>query len=78
VYLGKAARRAVWRYLVEREDANDPDAPVFVAQNGHTFNPDSLRHIIKNIADRAGVKNAYPHKFRHTFGRSFGRLVNAL
>jgi integrase len=33
--------------------------------------------LIKRIAERAGVKNAYPHKFRHTFGRSFGRLITA-
>ncbi len=73
VYLGKSTRRALWRYLVEREDSNDLDAPVFVAQNGHPFNPDSLRHIIKGIADRAGVKNAYPHKFRHTFAITYLR-----
>jgi len=51
VFLGKVARRALWRYLAEREDASDPDAPVFMAQNGRPFNPNSLRQLIQGIAD---------------------------
>lgn len=73
VYLGKVARRTLWRYMAEREDADDPEAPVFLAQNGHPFNPDSLRQLIKSIAERAEVKNAYPHKFRHTFAITYLR-----
>lgn len=33
VYLGKITQRALWCYLVEREDTNDPDAPIFLAKN---------------------------------------------
>ena len=32
VFLGKAARRAVWRYLAEREDGEDADAPLFLVK----------------------------------------------
>ena len=77
VYLGKASRRALWRYLVEREDGEDPDLFVFLARGNRPFNPNSLRQLIQGIAERAAVQNAYPHRFRHTFGRSLGRLVNA-
>ncbi len=73
VYLGKTTRKAVWRYLVDREDADDPDAPVFVDQHGRHFNPGSLRQLIKDIAVRADVKDAYPHKFRHTFAITYLR-----
>lgn len=73
VYLGKVARRAVWRDLAEREDGEEPDAPLFTVYGDRTFNPDTLRHLIKSIAERAGVKNAYPHKFRHTFAITYLR-----
>ena len=73
VYLGKTARHAVWRYLAEREDGVDPNAPLFTVRRGRAFNPGTLRHLIKNIAARAGVKKAYPHKFRHTFAIAYLR-----
>lgn len=67
VYLGKTARSAVWRYLAGREDGEEPGAPLFVVFRSRPFTRSSLEHLIKRIGDRAGVKNAYPHKFRHTF-----------
>lgn len=56
--------------------------PVFISTRGaipgdpnsYKLNPKTLWRIVKDIADRAGVKNAYPHKFRHTFGT---RIINA-
>ena len=32
VFLGKATRRAVWRYLAERTDGDDPEAPLFLVK----------------------------------------------
>jgi len=77
VYLGKTARHVVWRYLADREDGDDAMTPLFIASQNHVFTPNNLRHLVKRIAARCDVKNVYPHRFRHTFGRSFGRLVNA-
>ena len=73
VYLGKTTRIAVWRYLVDREDGDDPDALVFLDQHDRHYNPGSLRQLIKDIAERAGVKGAYPHKFRHMFAITYLR-----
>ena len=56
VYLGKTARHAFWRYLAERDDGEEASAPLFVVRQGRPFNQSSLRHIIKSIAARAGVK----------------------
>jgi integrase/recombinase XerD len=73
VYLGKAARRSLSRYLAVREDGDDDDAYVFQARDDRPFNPNSLRKLIVSIADRAGVKRAYPHRFRHTFAITYLR-----
>ncbi len=29
VFVGKSARRVLWRYLIARDDRNDPDARLF-------------------------------------------------
>jgi len=73
VYLGKVARKAVWRYLASREDGEDPDAPLFISHADRAFNKDSLRVLINRLGDRAEIKKAYPHKFRHTFAITYLR-----
>jgi integrase/recombinase XerD len=73
VYLGKASHRALWRYLAEREDGENHQSPVFVSRDDRPFCPDTLRQLVKSIAERAGVPNAYPHKFRHTFAITYLR-----
>jgi integrase/recombinase XerD len=73
VYLGKVARKAVWRYLVGREDGDDPRAPLFISQADRPFNKDSLRVLINRLGARAEVQKAYPHKFRHTFAITYLR-----
>ena len=37
---------------------------------------DVLGRLLERIGERAGVSNIHPHRFRHRFGRPFGRLVN--
>lgn len=66
VYLGKVARKAVWRYLAERPDAK-PDDRLIVTMYDHPMTQRSLLVEVKSIAEAAGVKNAHPHRFRHTF-----------
>lgn len=73
VYLGKAARRSVWRYLAEREDGEDPDAPLFSTKFDRKMNKDSLRLLITGLGKKAGVKKCHPHRFRHTFAITYLR-----
>ena len=73
VFIGKSTRRAVWRYLADREDRDDPELPVFINRGNHPFNSNSLRHLIVRLAGKAGVKGAHPHKFRHTFAITYLR-----
>ena len=73
VYLGRAARRSVWRYLAEREDGEDPEAPLFITKSFRAFNKDALRQLIKSLGEKAGVQKCYPHRFRHTFAITYLR-----
>jgi integrase/recombinase XerD len=73
VFLGKTARRAVWRYLADRDDRDDPDEPLFVGKTNRAFNKDALRQVINALGKKAGVKKCYPHRFRHTFSITYLR-----
>lgn len=73
VYLGKIARKAVWRYLADREDGNDLNAPLFTSKSDRSFNRDALRQLINDIGKKAGVNRTYPHRFRHSMAISFLR-----
>ena len=73
VFLGKVARRAVWRYLANREDRDDTESPLFLTTDDRKMTPNGLRLLIKHLAEKADVSKAYPHKFRHTFAITYLR-----
>ena len=72
-YLGKVARKAVWRYLATREDGSDPKAPLFISAGDRPFNRDSLRILIRRLGERAQITHVHLHKFRHTFAITYLR-----
>jgi integrase/recombinase XerD len=73
VFIGKTARRAVWRYLVDREDGEDPEAPLFTVKSGRAMNPDGLRLTLTALGKKAKISKCFPHKFRHTFAITYLR-----
>jgi len=73
VFLGKSARRVLWRYLAEREDGEDPDAPLFLGIFNRPLNKNGLRQLIAGLGKKAEVKDCYPHRFRHTFAITYLR-----
>jgi integrase/recombinase XerD len=73
VFLGKSARRFLWRYLAEREDGEDPDAPLFLGKFYRPINRDTLRQLIKSLGEKAGLRKCHPHRFRHTFAITYLR-----
>jgi len=73
VFIGKSARRFLWRYLAEREDGNEPDAPLFVGKLDRPFNRDALRQLIKSLGAKVGIRKCHPHRFRHTFAITYLR-----
>lgn len=72
VYIGHAAQKHLWRYLVDRGamKANDP---LFITRTGTALAKDELLNMITSTARRAGVSHANVHKFRHTFAINFLR-----
>jgi integrase/recombinase XerD len=52
VFMGKSARRFLWRYLLDREDRNDPEAPLFIGKFNRPFNRDALRQLINSLGLR--------------------------
>jgi integrase/recombinase XerD len=73
VFMGKSARRFLWRYLADREDGNDPDAPLFIGKLNRPFNRDALRQLINSLGAKVGIKKCHPHRFRHTFAITYLR-----
>ena len=73
VFMGKSARRFLWRYLADREDGEDPEAPLFIGKFRKPFNRDALRQLINALGAKVGVKKCHPHRFRHTFAITYLR-----
>lgn len=65
VFLGAAARRATWHYLANREYSAD-DRLIETT-------PDTIRKVLKQIGENAGIHNLHPHLFRHTFAIQYIR-----
>jgi integrase/recombinase XerD len=73
VFMGKATRRAVWRCLADREDGDDPEAPLFTVKYNRPMNPDGLRLTMIALGKKAEISKCHPHKFRHTFAITYLR-----
>lgn len=72
IFLGDSARRALWRYVVERRSPK-PTEPLFATRTATAMDTDNLRHMLDNCGKRAGIENVHPHRFRHTFAITFLR-----
>lgn len=72
VILGNRSRKALFRYLITRDETKPTD-PLFATRENTHFDRDNIRKKLIRIADTAGVKNVHPHRFRHTFAINFLR-----
>lgn len=64
--------KALWRYLASRMDDSAGDR-AFITLTGSNFTRDRLYHLISGVGERAGVQDARPHRFRHTFAINYLR-----
>jgi integrase/recombinase XerD len=72
VFVGNEIRRSLWKYLKDRPDAHDPQAPLFLNNQQQPYCRNSLRLFITKLGKKLGIK-AHPHKFRHTFAINYLR-----
>ena len=77
VSIGNVTTKAINKTLYARLGTIQPASPLFVVNNKYDlelpFTRDNLRILLKRIADRAGVSDIHPHRFRHTFAINFLR-----
>jgi len=62
-------KTAIQRYLAEREQQEkivDVET-LFLARNGTSLNPSSIRKLVKKYYTKAGVRKSGVHTLRHTF-----------
>jgi integrase/recombinase XerD len=75
VYLGQAAQRSVWRWMVSRGEVKQTDWMFGSSRGkkGGKMRRESVRMMIVRTGQRAGVAGATCHRFRHTFAINFLR-----
>jgi integrase/recombinase XerC len=62
-------KRALRRYVEERDRQSTivDDQTLFLAKNGTSLNPSSIRKLVKKYYTKAGVRKSGVHTLRHTF-----------
>ena len=62
-------KRALKRYQADRDQQDNivDDETLFLARNGTSLNPSSIRKLVKKYYSKAGVRKSGVHTFRHTF-----------
>lgn len=65
-FLGEKARMAMTEYLSERPKPA-PHEPVWITDYGDGLTNWGLRQLLERLAQRAGLTDVHPHKFRRTF-----------
>lgn len=63
VFINDVTGMMIWRYLNDRTDSSPA---LFAGKGTDRMTPGGMRFMLKCIAERAGVENVHPHRFRRT------------
>ena len=63
-YINPVAAKHLKEYLRSRKGNSEA---LFLSQKGERIKSGGIRYILKQIAERSGVENVHPHRFRRTF-----------
>lgn len=70
VYISSVAAMMIRRYLGSRSDTSPA---LFSGKGSARLTPAGVRFMLKKVAERAGVENVHPHRFRRTLATN---LIN--
>lgn len=74
VAFGPKTARALFRYISRRDpDQDTGDSPVFQSRRGGALARGALLGIVRRAGERAGIRECYPHRLRHTFAINYLR-----
>ena len=65
--------RILMKYVLTERDNQPNDAAVFISKHGVPLTRNALYQLIDMLGEAAGVTDAHPHRFRHTFAVMFLR-----
>ncbi|MGD0856807.1 MAG: tyrosine-type recombinase/integrase [Dehalococcoidia bacterium] len=72
VRIGKTTQKAIWRYLMYRNNVNSQT--LWLTEEGKSMTASSIQSFVKRLKQRAGVfGDGTVHRFRHTFALNFLR-----
>jgi integrase/recombinase XerD len=71
-YLGKVARKILWKYIVNREGVRKDDF-LFVTVSNKPMTCQRILNLLSRLGKSAGIEKVHPHRFRHTFAIQYLR-----
>lgn len=72
VHICAKTGKVIWRYLSTRAAAGDGEA-LYTIGDGLHLSPRGLGLMLSRLGKKAGVRDCYPHRFRHTFALNYLR-----
>ena len=67
VYIAKSAHKVIWKYLTLRGSVDENNFLFLDNHNKLPANRNSIRLMLSDLGDKAGIPDVMPHRFRHSF-----------
>jgi site-specific recombinase XerD len=71
--ISSSTSKAIWRYLLQRPNADPIESLFLSSKDDYPLTRSGILQLIRRLGQRAGIPDAYPHRFRHTFAINFLR-----
>jgi site-specific recombinase XerD len=71
--IGPRTKAALSKHILENRTNARVNEPVFLTREGEPMDRHALLKMVYRLAEVAGVQDAHPHRFRHTFAIQYLR-----